>query len=78
MSELHVWGTMTFALGYQSRTVVAARSRAAAARALDVSSAYLRDYGSITGNEAEIEIATSRPGVAFTKDRTTGEFKALS
>jgi hypothetical protein len=45
--------------------IVAARSRAAAARALKVSSGHLAKYGSITGNIEEIQTAISKPGVAF-------------
>lgn len=49
----------------QDHTIVAARSRAAAARLLGISSATLLNYGSITGNEEKVAVALAEPGQVF-------------
>jgi hypothetical protein len=58
--------------GLQARqclVIVATTSRKEAARLMDVPDSFLRDYGSETGNAAQIAIATSKPGTLFaTKD----------
>ena len=54
----------------QARCIVAAPSKAAAARAFDTSLHHLNTYGSVTGNKHEIEAAMAQPGVAlWTEDR---------
>ena len=62
MKPLRVWG-----VGLEGiyRGVVAARSRASAARSLGVRDSYLKEYGSETGNKEEIEMAKSREGIPF-------------
>jgi hypothetical protein len=64
-----VWGYYGFSpvpeVREQVRRIVAAPSRAAAARAFGVSSAYLRDWGSETMNAAELAAALAEPGAVF-------------
>lgn len=68
-SELKVIGVTLGAPPYwpcrQVRAIVAAESRAAAARAFGVSSRYLRDWGTETFNEEERTVALAHPGVAL-------------
>lgn len=69
--QLQVWGAVIVANSdwptnvRQPRCIVAAPSRAAAARALGVTSRWLAEYGSTTGNDAEIAVALSAPGVPW-------------
>jgi hypothetical protein len=49
--------------GAQSRRIVAATSAKAAALALGVTAYELDRSGSVTGNEEEIRVALSRPGI---------------
>ncbi|GAB2734512.1 hypothetical protein [Nocardioides pakistanensis] len=54
----------------QPTMLVAASSRAAAVRAFNAAGAritdsFLRDYGSETGNDHHIAVATSQPGTVF-------------
>lgn len=54
----------------QARCIVAAPSKAAAARALNCTIGHLNTYGSVTGNEYEIKAAMAQPGIAlWTEDR---------
>lgn len=65
---LVVWGVVLMSNRFgksQVRAIVAARSRAAAGRAFQLTDSYLRDYGSETGNQMEIEIARREPGTVF-------------
>lgn len=69
--QLQVWGCVIVASSHwpttvrQPRCIVAAPSRAAAARALGVTSRWLAEYGCEAGAEAEIAVALSVPGVAW-------------
>ncbi len=68
MKPLRVWGTVLMDSRFgksQVRAIVAAKSRAAAARAFNVPDSYLRNYGSETGNKVELETALAAPEVAF-------------
>jgi len=49
---------------HQNR-IVAAASQKAAAQALGISAYELKNYASITGNEAQVEAATRRPGIVL-------------
>lgn len=49
----------------QFEAVVAAPSRAAAARALGLASATVAKYASITGNPVQIAVAMAQPGTVF-------------
>jgi len=60
--RLKVYGIGTPEAG---RRVVAAPSQAVAARALGIAARTLREFGSVTANDAEIAAAMSRPGVVF-------------
>lgn len=51
--------------GKQAVCIVAAKSRAAAARAFEVADGHLKMYGSETGNDLQILIASSSPGTLF-------------
>jgi hypothetical protein len=51
--------------GQQSRQIVAATSAKAAAAALGLTVYELNRSGSVTGNDEEIQVATTRPGTAF-------------
>lgn len=64
--ELKVWSVN---LDGKHTGVVAATSRAAAARALGTTDANMRDYGSVTSNKLHVERAMREPGVAW---RTRG------
>lgn len=68
----------------QPDVVVAATSREEAARAFtrvartQITAAYLRAYGSITGNTAQVAAATSEPGTVFVNaDRIGHTYVAL-
>lgn len=71
--KLQVWGTLVTRYGHryatthhgQVRAVVAARSRAEAARLLKIKDVKLKTYGSITHNKKEMEAALSKPGTVF-------------
>jgi hypothetical protein len=49
----------------QTREIVAATSKAAAMRAFGCSRYEMDNHCSVTGNEAEIALATSKPGTVF-------------
>lgn len=77
------WGATT----RQVRAVVAARSMTAAAQAfrdsgLTWSNHLFRQYASETGNDAEIEAATQRPGVVLWTDevgvRSASDYRAVT
>lgn len=70
MAKLKVWGCALQLrdVPRQQRVIVAANSRAQAARILRVSDNFLRDYASVTGNALEIAIATNKPGAIFHTD----------
>lgn len=75
MKPIQVWGvTMRVPTlgGLHRRCIVAARTNAEAARLLDCSAKYLKDYGSTTGNAAELNAAMSKPGTVFYHN--AGEF----
>lgn len=63
----------------QQRAVIASRSKAAAARALDVSIGHFNMYAADTGNEEEIRVALAEPGVVFHRglDDRDAEWEAL-
>ena len=74
MKPLQVWGcTKHGRRGYtpinswdrQTREIVAARSRAAAARAFGMEDRHLKDYGNVTSNAIECAVALAEPGVVF-------------
>jgi len=57
----------------QARAIVAAKSRAAAARALGatITERHLKEYGSVTGNAEEVALANARyPEVSYTVDHS--------
>lgn len=56
-----VWGYN----GPKFRRIVAARSRADAAKRMGISARELRDYGQESGNSTEIELANSDVGAVF-------------
>jgi hypothetical protein len=58
----HPYGTLAHG---QVRAVVAAKNRAAAARAFKVQDRELKNYGSETGNDDAIAVAMSKPGTVF-------------
>jgi hypothetical protein len=62
---LTTWGLAVLFGVHQRRVVVAAPSRAAAARALGCTSAYLAAWGCPTGNDQEIALAEAQPGTVF-------------
>ena len=73
---LKVYGTTLIIRGREYRTVVAASSYQAAAKAMGVPLSYLRNYCSPTGNENEISIAMTKPGTPFYEtSRYSGEYK---
>lgn len=76
MSNLPVYGVHVLATSAmdtserQPRVIVAAKSRAAAVRAfnmvgLGLSGNFVANYGGITGNAVEIEVANTAPGTVF-------------
>lgn len=70
MAKLKVYGGNLYQKGGRfCRAVVAASSRPKAALILGQGLGHFRNYWSETGNQAEIEIAMSRPGVVFTNSR---------
>jgi hypothetical protein len=68
---MKTWGLFAFhVIGTgvpQSRVIVAAPSRAAAARAFGISSRYLDQWGSETDNYVETRIAEGEPGTVFVR-----------
>lgn len=60
-----VYGGVHFYRGIQRRTIVIARSAAAAAKMLGVSPTYFRLYWTTTGNKTELSVASSQPGKIF-------------
>lgn len=69
---LKVYGT---SLDGRHRHIVAARSRAEAFRAWGTTRGQSDRYTSETGNDVEIAIATSRPGVVFESDLNEKKFR---
>ena len=75
MKALEVWGYTGWRVecpptangGRQTREVVAAPSRVAAARLLGITSTRLKEYGSVTGNTWEVRMALASPGRVFWK-----------
>jgi len=74
MAALKVYGmNKTMAPTYKThRVIVAAPSKAAAARALGVTSSRLTKWGSVTGNANELEVALAAPGFVFMQADVTG------
>ena len=62
MKKLKVYGGMTMRDGRKVRVVVAATSWAKAAEATGEKLHYVREYWSVTGNDAEIQAAMDAPG----------------
>lgn len=62
---MKVYGTTLYSSGGQHRAVVAARSKAEAARAFNITPHQARGWCEITGNAREVEAATSEPGIVF-------------
>lgn len=56
----------------QPRVVVAAKSKAEAARILKVTPYAFSQMASVTGNEDEVKAAMSRPGVPFVQQAEGG------
>ena len=80
MAELKVYGMNLFlAPSFEThRVIVAAPSRAAAARAFGVTSSRLAKLGSVTGNAAECELALRVPGQVYAQeDRHDAPFVAV-
>ena len=73
MAQLKVYGVN---LDGVYRGVVAATSRARAAKLLGVSFGYMRGCGSQTWNNEEIEVAMREPGICYKKhmSRYDGEY----
>jgi hypothetical protein len=70
--KLKVWGIN---IDGKHRCIVAAQSGKEAARLLDVTYSYLNGWGSVTGNEEELNLALDKPGTVFIKeDRQSGEY----
>lgn len=68
--KLKVYGILTShnipGIGYrQCRTIVAATSKKAAAEAMGMTDYEFNRYGSVTGNEYELELALGSPGTVF-------------
>ncbi len=61
--KLKVWGMTSWYL-IDRRVVVAATTRAQAAKALNVSLYHLDIYAAITGNKHELKVALENPGIA--------------
>ena len=62
MKKLKVYGGPTMRDGKQVRVVVASTSWAKAAEATGEKLHYIREYWSVTGNDAEITAAMEAPG----------------
>ena len=62
-----VFGGNDILEGIQYRMIVAAKSRAEAARLTGVSKSYIKNYWATTENEAEVKLANSKPGTVFIK-----------
>jgi hypothetical protein len=75
---MKVYGTMLLAApGWptecrQPRVVVAAKTKAEAARAMGITVYAFGQYGGVTGNPEEIAAAMSRPGVPFVQKAESG------
>lgn len=69
MAELRVYGWNHVG---RYRRIIAAKSRAEAARLSGTSDSTLKTWGNWTGNAAEIALANSRPGVTFEKPTSLG------
>jgi hypothetical protein len=65
MAKLKVFSGMSYPGGKQTKTIVAATSQKKAAELAGVSLNYLREHWSVTGNAAQIRVATSKPGTVF-------------
>jgi hypothetical protein len=81
---LRVFGCQTFIGGRGlRRAIVAVKSRAAAVRAFQaagsrsMTDSFLKAYGSTTANPAEVEVATSRPGIVFVANDFARDFTAI-
>ncbi len=61
MKKLKVYGGQTFALGYQTRTVVAARNQQEVADIAHCSLYHVRGWWAETGNKEEIRLALKNP-----------------
>ena len=55
------------------RRIVAAKTKASAARLMDVTDRHLRIYGCETRNAKELEIALAEPNVVFEKSERVGD-----
>ena len=67
---MKVYGILKFRNGEQVRVIAAARSWKHFAQLTGMTLGHVRNYGSITGNEIEIEAASKRPGeLLWTPDR---------
>lgn len=64
--KLTVWGC---SIGIY-RKIVATRTKKEAAEALGMSMYMFNQYASDTGNQTEIELATSKPGTVFYKSNS--------
>ena len=56
----------------RNRSIVAARSTVAAAKAFDISTYLAKTYACETGNEEEIELAMKEPGQVFAQSLREG------
>ena len=61
MNKYKVYGGMIMVNGKQVRVVIATTSAQKAAHAAKTTVGYVRDYWSVTGNEAEINAAMATP-----------------
>ncbi len=81
MRKLRVWGVTDMGKhGKQVRRIVATATKGEAVKALGRGwNRYNMDlYGAETGNEGEVRLATSRPGVVFSRplDAWDAEYEA--
>jgi hypothetical protein len=76
--KLKVFGTTTFILGVQARTVAATTSQKEFARLIGTSLGYVRDYACETGNLEEVAVAMGCCETAFAKCPTCGDWKKIS
>ena len=64
-SPLQVWHGDDIIEGIQYRLIVAAKTRAEVSRLTGISTARIKKYWTITQNEAEVTLATGKPGTVF-------------
>jgi hypothetical protein len=76
--KLKVFGTLTFHLGVQARTIAATTNQKEFARLIHTSLGYVRDYACETANPEEVAVAMGCCETAFAKCPTCGDWKKIS